>query len=75
MKVSSALALLLPAVAARFVESLEADTVQLRPEEVASEQFLVQLGPDETRWVTEDEKWELRRVRFSFASDASFESY
>ena len=26
------------------------------------EKFLIKLSPDETRWVTEDEKWALRRV-------------
>ena len=26
------------------------------------ERFLIELGPGETRWITEDEKWELRRV-------------
>jgi leucyl aminopeptidase len=26
------------------------------------EKFLIELGPGETRWITEDEKWELRRV-------------
>jgi bacterial leucyl aminopeptidase len=29
----------------------------------APEQFLVELSPGETRWITEDEKWELKRVR------------
>lgn len=24
--------------------------------------YLIELSPDETRWVTEDEKWALRRV-------------
>ena len=31
-------------------------------------QYLIELSPGETRWVTEDEKWALRRVRL--ASDA-----
>ena len=26
------------------------------------ERFLIELGPGETRWITDDEKWELRRV-------------
>lgn len=26
------------------------------------ERYLVEFGPEDTRWVTEDEKWELRRV-------------
>ena len=29
---------------------------------VSQERFLIELQPGETRWVTEDEKWELRRV-------------
>lgn len=71
MKVSSTIALLLPVVAARFVESVyEQDHVQLHPEQAAAEQFLIELSPGKTRWVTEDEKWELRRVSclFSFIS-------
>lgn len=27
------------------------------------EKYLIELAPGETRWVTEDEKWALRRVR------------
>lgn len=30
---------------------------------VSDERFLIELTPGETRWVTEDEKWALRRVR------------
>ena len=26
--------------------------------------YLIELSPDETRWVTEDEKWALRRVSY-----------
>lgn len=26
------------------------------------EKYLIELGPGETRWITEDEKWELKRV-------------
>lgn len=29
---------------------------------IENEQFLLELAPGETRWATEDEKWELRRV-------------
>ena len=29
---------------------------------VEQEQFLVELSPGEARWITEDEKWELKRV-------------
>ncbi|KAK2773555.1 Leucine aminopeptidase 1 [Onygenales sp. PD_12] len=30
------------------------------------EKFLVELGPGDTRWVTEDEKWELKREGLNF---------
>lgn len=69
MKVSNAslLALLLPAVSARFVEAGESDRVMLYPDGIPTEakdtqKYHIELGPGETRWVTEDEKWELRRV-------------
>ncbi|KAM0258578.1 hypothetical protein ACHAQJ_003749 [Trichoderma viride] len=44
-------------VSGRFVEENEADHVML--EEPAK--YLVQLGPDTQKWVTEEDKWELRR--------------
>jgi leucyl aminopeptidase len=73
MKVSNAslLALLLPAVSGRFVEPGEADRAMLYPDGVpqsseSSEKYHIELSPGETRWVTEDEKWELRRVRLPF---------
>ena len=33
--------------------------------DVVPERYLVELGPGETKWIKEDEKWELRRVRLS----------
>ena len=30
------------------------------------ERYLIELGPSELRWVTEDEKWRIRRVSFLF---------
>jgi hypothetical protein len=30
---------------------------------LSPELYLVELNPGETRWITEDEKWELKRVR------------
>lgn len=30
------------------------------------DKYLIELSPDETRWVTEEEKWALRRVRCVF---------
>ncbi|RYP82735.1 hypothetical protein DL769_001544 [Monosporascus sp. CRB-8-3] len=61
---ASLLALLLPAAAiARFVEPNEINRVILHSDEYAeeAEKFLIELSPDETRWVTEEQKWELRR--------------
>ena len=29
---------------------------------IENEQFLLELAPGEMKWVTEDEKWELKRV-------------
>lgn len=69
MKVSntSLLALLLPAVTARFVEQGEVDRAILYPDGLPktstdTQKYHIELSPGETRWVTEDEKWELRRV-------------
>lgn len=62
---SAIAALLVPAVAARFVEQSEGDRVQLYPDgfyEESSEKYLIELSPGNTRWVTEDEKWALKRV-------------
>ncbi|KAH6608549.1 leucyl aminopeptidase [Trichoderma cornu-damae] len=44
-------------VSGRFIEENEADHVML--EEPA--QYLIELSPGVTRWVTEEDKWELRR--------------
>ncbi|KAH8764352.1 peptidase family M28 [Diaporthe sp. PMI_573] len=60
----SLVALLAPAVTARFFERTEGNNVQLYPEgvyEESSEKFLVELAPGDTKWITEEEKWELRR--------------
>ena len=29
-----------------------------------ADKYLIELSPGETRWVTEDQKWELKRVIF-----------
>lgn len=55
---ASLLAACLPAVSSRFLEVQEVDNVVLNPEET----FLIELAPGETQWVTEEDKWELRRV-------------
>ncbi|KAK4153000.1 hypothetical protein C8A00DRAFT_34257 [Chaetomidium leptoderma] len=68
MKVSNAslLALLLPAVSARFAETNEPDRAMLYPDGAPQPpkdtgKYHIELSPGDTRWVTEDEKWELRR--------------
>ncbi|ROW09571.1 hypothetical protein VMCG_02519 [Cytospora schulzeri] len=64
LSTSSVIALLAPAVAARFIETNERNNVELYPDalnEETSEKYLIELAPGDTRWVTEDEKWELRR--------------
>lgn len=69
MKISNAslLALLLPAASARFVEKAEPNHVMLFPDGIpeepkSTEKYHIELSPGNTKWVTEDEKWELRRV-------------
>jgi len=68
MKVSNAslLALLLPAVSARFVEPGEPDAAVLYPDGLPkvpkdTQKYHIELSPGNTKWVTEDQKWELRR--------------
>lgn len=71
MKASLLSSLLLPAAAsARFIEANEVDRILPyidalldNAPALSTEKFLVELSPGETRYVTEDEKWELRRVR------------
>ncbi|KAG5925522.1 Leucine aminopeptidase 1 [Claviceps africana] len=46
-----------PLASARFFQKGETDDVVLNP----YEEFLIETAPGETQWVTEDEKWELRR--------------
>lgn len=68
MKLSntSLLALLLPAASARFIENNEPNRINVYPEGVPAapkdtEKYHIELSPGDTRWVTEDEKWALRR--------------
>jgi len=58
----SVLALSASLVNARFIERHEKDQVVLGVATADAERFLIELAPGKTRWVTEDEKWELRRV-------------
>ncbi|KAL7628971.1 Leucine aminopeptidase 1 [Parahypoxylon ruwenzoriense] len=65
---ASLLAFLLPAAAsARFIEANEINRVlpsmdALLEDVETLEQYLIELSPGETRWVTEEEKWALRRA-------------
>jgi len=62
MKITNLSLLALAASAnARFVEQHEKDQVVLNADIPDQEQFLVELAPGKTQWVTEEEKWELRR--------------
>ncbi|KAI1656795.1 Zn-dependent exopeptidase [Daldinia decipiens] len=69
---ASLIGFLLPAAAsARFIEANEAGrflpTVDALLEEVeAPERYLIELSPGKTAWVTEDEKWQLRREGLRF---------
>lgn len=57
---ASLLAACVPAITARFVEQVEIDNVVIDPQN--EETFLVETAPGETQWVTEEDKWEMRRV-------------
>ncbi|KAF8850061.1 aminopeptidase-like protein [Acephala macrosclerotiorum] len=59
----SLLALSATAINARFIEAHEKDQVVISNVE---EKYLIELSPGETRWVTEEEKWELRREGQNF---------
>lgn len=57
---TSLLAACAPIAAARFIEPLERNNVDLG--QTTPDKFLIELAPGKTAWITEDEKWELRRV-------------
>ncbi|KAL0933147.1 peptidase family M28 [Colletotrichum truncatum] len=63
MKVAKAslLAILAHSASARFITKDEINHVQLYPAGSEPEKYLIELAPGDTRWVTEEEKWELRR--------------
>ncbi len=52
------------AAAASALSFLEPDQAVLG-DNAQLERFLIELGPGDTRWISEDEKWSLRRVRLS----------
>ncbi|KAK0650611.1 Leucine aminopeptidase 1 [Lasiodiplodia hormozganensis] len=47
-------------------EPLKQPNLNLPSEPEAAESFLIELSPGETRWITEDQKWELRRQGINF---------
>jgi hypothetical protein len=53
---------------ARFVEQHEKDQVVIHGDAVDNERYLIELSPGKTQWVTEEEKWELRRVGRSYSN-------
>ncbi|CZS91334.1 related to aminopeptidase [Rhynchosporium graminicola] len=55
----SLLALSAASINARFVEKHETDQVVISS--IEDERFLIETSPGKTQWVTEEEKWELRR--------------
>ena len=76
---ASLISLLLPAAAsARFIEANEVnrilpytDALLEKVEAPEPQRYLIELSPGETAWVTEDEKWELRRVCATPTPDAN----
>jgi leucyl aminopeptidase len=63
----SVLALSASLIHARYIELHEKSNAEaqvvLNADNADPELFLVELAPGKTQWVTEEEKWELRRVR------------
>ena len=64
MKSSVLLSLSAVALAAAVATPKDPQAVLQTPQVTIDEpdQYLIELSPGETRWVTEDEKWALRRV-------------
>lgn len=64
MKSSVLLSLSAVALAAAVATPKDPQTVLQNPQVTIDEpdQYLIELSPGETRWVTEDDKWALRRV-------------
>lgn len=58
----SLLAISATAISARFVEKHETDQVVINGVLEHEQLYLIELAPGVTRLVTEDDKWELRRV-------------
>jgi leucyl aminopeptidase len=60
--------LALSALVASTLSVPERQQVALGDHEIAApERYLIEINPGETQWVTEDDKWALKRVRLSSA--------
>lgn len=73
MKSSILLSLSAVALAAAVATPKDPQVVLQNPQVTIEEpdQYLIELSPGETRWVTEDEKWALRRVCTALVPDMS----
>jgi bacterial leucyl aminopeptidase len=67
LTVLSLLALSASAIHARFIEKHETNQVVLNGAADDAELYLIELAPGKTLLVTEEEKWELRRVNFALS--------
>lgn len=76
MKSSLLLALCAATFAAAVAHPKDAQVVIQDPQPtiVEPDEYLIELSEGETRWVTEDEKWALRRVRPLYTSDCNIYS-
>ena len=62
-----ALAASIAAVSALSVDTSYQKVVIEDEQRITQGQYLIELSPGETRWVTEEDKWELKRVRYQQA--------
>jgi hypothetical protein len=67
----SLLALSASTATARFIEQHETSQIVINEAGIEPERFWVELEPGKVLHITEDEKWELRRVSAAAASIAS----
>ncbi|CAI6337148.1 unnamed protein product [Periconia digitata] len=58
--------LLLPLCAAAAVSAVYPPEQQVPLQTAEQDQYLIELAPGETRWITEDDKWALRREGINF---------
>jgi bacterial leucyl aminopeptidase len=59
MKLNAVAALAVAAVSIASARNLKSPGQDV----LAQAQYLIEMSPGETKWVTEEEKWELKRVR------------